>query len=306
MSVKYSIIVPNYNHANFLKQRLDSVINQTYCDFELIILDDNSKDASKEIINQYRNHRKISHIIFNEVNSGSAFNQWKKGLSLAKGEYVWIAESDDYSELTFLEEMNEILDLNCEIAFCQSIMFSENKIAYQSKSDLLRQVYFGPDFMKKRMGFNNSLFNASMVVFKKDLIKNVDFGKLGEFKFCGDWFFWLELLKNANIGESAKCLNYFRKHSSDLSGKSNFNGVMLSEFIEIQKYLKKISMISKSEYFKNILQKFDSVKNSEFKSIENIQIIRNHNSTVPKYFSFIFYTRKKIAFFIKIIRCFRS
>jgi len=304
--LKYTVILPNYNHSEYLKKRIDSILNQSFQDFELIILDDNSLDNSEEIICEYNNHPKISHIIFNEVNSGSVFMQWKKGLDLAKGEYVWIAESDDYSEITFLEEMNDILNLNCEIAFCQSLMFIENEIVYQSKSDLLRKVHLGPDFMRSRMGYNNSLFNASMVVFKKDLIKNVDFGKLGEYKFCGDWFFWIELLKKSNIGESGKCLNYFRKHNSDLSGKSNSNGIMLSEFVEIQLYLTKISIISKSEYFSNILKKFDDVKHSKFNSIENIEIIKINSRTVPKYYRLKFHARKKIRIFLKFIRCFRS
>ena len=70
---KYSVIIPNYNHSKFLKKRIDSVVNQTYRDFEVIILDDNSKDDSVRIINSYKQNEKISHIIINTVNSGSTF-----------------------------------------------------------------------------------------------------------------------------------------------------------------------------------------------------------------------------------------
>ena len=90
-----SVIIPNYNHAPFLKERIDSVLNQTYDNFEVIILDDKSTDNSKEVIANYRGHSKISHIVYNEENSGSTFKQWQKGFSLAKGDYIWIAESDD-------------------------------------------------------------------------------------------------------------------------------------------------------------------------------------------------------------------
>ena len=66
MSPLVSVIIPSYNHEKFLKERIDSVLNQTFQDFELIILDDLSPDNSREIIESYRAHPKVSHIIFNE------------------------------------------------------------------------------------------------------------------------------------------------------------------------------------------------------------------------------------------------
>ncbi len=102
MNILVTVIVPNYNHAPYLKRRIESILNQTYQDLELIILDDCSNDNSIDIIKQYQNHKKISHIERNEKNSGSPFKQWQKGIELAKGEYIWIAESDDYADPEFL------------------------------------------------------------------------------------------------------------------------------------------------------------------------------------------------------------
>ena len=81
-----SVIVPNYNHALFLRQRLDSIFNQNFQDFEVIILDDCSTDNSKEIIEEYRNRPQVSHIVYNDTNSGSPFKQWAKGCDVARGE----------------------------------------------------------------------------------------------------------------------------------------------------------------------------------------------------------------------------
>ena len=92
MSETVSVIIPNYNHAKYLNQRIDSVLNQTYQNFEVIILDDCSPDNSKQVIEAYRGHPKISTIVYNEQNSGTTFKQWDKGLQLAKGEWVWIAD----------------------------------------------------------------------------------------------------------------------------------------------------------------------------------------------------------------------
>lgn len=103
-----SIIIPNYNHARFLDERMQSVLGQTYQNFEVIILDDRSTDNSREVIEKYRSNPKVRKILFNDTNSGSPFRQWKKGMELASGEIVWIAESDDHCEDTFLEKLGFI------------------------------------------------------------------------------------------------------------------------------------------------------------------------------------------------------
>src|SRR5476649_534842 len=110
-----SVIVPNYNHARFLKERIDSVLNQTYRDFEVIILDDCSTDDSRSVIEEYRSNPKISNIILNEKNSGGTFNQWDKGIATAQGEYIWIAESDDYADVDFLNTLMAIIEQKPEI-----------------------------------------------------------------------------------------------------------------------------------------------------------------------------------------------
>ena len=97
-----SVIIPNFNHAPYLEQRLESVFNQTYQNFEVIILDDHSTDNSMEIIMRYKDNPHVSHIIENDINSGKVFKQWNKGFHLAKGELIWIAESDDFCELNML------------------------------------------------------------------------------------------------------------------------------------------------------------------------------------------------------------
>ncbi|MBQ5610490.1 MAG: glycosyltransferase family 2 protein [Fibrobacteraceae bacterium] len=75
-----SVIVPNYNHAPYLRQRLDSIFNQTFQDFEVIILDDCSTDNSKEIIEEYCNRVQVSYIVYNDVNCGSYLNNGQKAL----------------------------------------------------------------------------------------------------------------------------------------------------------------------------------------------------------------------------------
>src|SRR5688572_15349118 len=93
-----SVIVPNYNHADFLQQRLESILNQTYQHFEVIILDDFSTDDSKDIIEKYRHNSKVTLISYSTKNMGSTFAQWNKGVEMASGEIIWMAESDDVAD----------------------------------------------------------------------------------------------------------------------------------------------------------------------------------------------------------------
>ena len=88
MSPTVSVIIPNYNHAPYLKERIDSVLNQTYQDFEVIILDDCSPDNSVEVIELYRSNPHVAHILINEQNTRNTFIQWERGISLAKGKYI--------------------------------------------------------------------------------------------------------------------------------------------------------------------------------------------------------------------------
>ncbi|MBK6904809.1 MAG: glycosyltransferase family 2 protein [Saprospirales bacterium] len=164
-----SVIVPNFNHGSFLHQRIQGILNQTYQDFELILMDDRSTDESREILETYRNHPKTAHLVFNETNSGSPFLQWEKGMQLAKGRYIWIAESDDWCEPSFLETLVPWLEADPEvrIAYCQSLCLDEQgKIKWVSSIPGWSRYSKGRSLLRRFMLKGNSIFNASMAVFQ--------------------------------------------------------------------------------------------------------------------------------------------
>ncbi len=220
-----SICIPNYNHAVFLQQRLDSVFQQTYRDFEVILLDDASTDGSIEILKKYQNHPKVSHLVINETNSGSPFKQWQKGIAMAQGAYVWIAESDDFSEPVFLETLMHSFRNDVGLIYCQTKDVNEKGEVLLDRIDFTKDIqpnYWqddfemeGTDFIKKGLLIKNVIPNASAVVFKKSLIRPSFFSNsLLQMKMCGDWFFWLQLTKNTNVKFVNRHLNYFRNHTS--------------------------------------------------------------------------------------------
>lgn len=220
-----SVIVPNYNHERYLDQRLQSIFDQTYQDYEVIILDDCSVDKSREVVERYRNHSKVSYVLFNEINSGSSFRQWRKGLELAKGEWIWIAESDDYSA-------NDLLNVlvgqatkydNVAISYCQSKEVDEKGEGWREMSwhtDKVDKEYWQKDYynnglneIKKCLWHINSIPNASAVLFRKSAYLSAD-KSFETMKMCGDWMLWVQLLKAGNIAFCSQPLNSFRKHST--------------------------------------------------------------------------------------------
>lgn len=239
---KVSVCVPSYNHAVFLKQRIDSILNQTFQDFEIIILDDCSTDNSKTIIELYREHPKVKHIIYNEVNSGNTFKQWQKGIELSQGEYIWIAESDDLMQPSFLEKAVNCLATNSNVGVfqCGSNWINEHGIILESDNINLSGFQDGRNFIYQKMTVGNCIYNASAVLFKKSFIK-IPFGKeITELKFCGDWLFWIKILEQKDLFYLNENLNSFRSHTNNVSGKSKREGLLYIEGIKVYAYIKSI------------------------------------------------------------------
>lgn len=230
MNLLISVIVPNFNHEKYLAFRLDSIFNQTYSNFEVILLDDCSTDNSRQILSEYARNEKVSHCIFNEINTGNTFKQWAKGIDLAKGELIWIAESDDFCELNFLEEVVKPLldDKEVVMSYCQSNKVDENNnltgnwISYTQNIDsqnmfLANFTMQGNLFLEQFLIDRNVIPNVSAVVFKKTAIKNDGYLSIDpEFRYCGDWMLYFKLIVNCKIAFIAASLNHFRYHSSSV------------------------------------------------------------------------------------------
>lgn len=256
-----SIIVPSYNHYNYLEQRLESIFNQTYPNFEVILLDDCSSDKSQEILLEYAKNPRVSHCVFNDTNSGNTFIQWNKGIELAKGEYIWIAESDDFCELSFLEKLTKPLieDDKTALAFCQSNSVDEKSkitgswLNHTNNLDadlfLTNFVMKGNEFTERFLIYKNVIPNASGVVFRKKSavqLENLDVDPA--LKTCGDWFFYLKMLINSKVAYIHKSLNNFRYHSGSV-----ISGFILTENrvaiidIELNTRVKMIDFLSISK-----------------------------------------------------------
>jgi glycosyltransferase involved in cell wall biosynthesis len=213
-----SIIIPNYNHAKYLTERIESIINQTYKNIEIIILDDNSQDDSLTIIGKYCQYPKVAHVICNKKNSGALFKQWWKGIQLAKGDYIWIAESDDYSNPTFIDQCLNMFNSNSNLSmvFCNSTIVEDNVITNNYTNDIkfISDCYPGNDIIDYWILKNNGLrpVNASSVIFKNNKIFTVNSKLFQKFKYSGDKYFWYSLLLDNQIAYISEPLNFYRRH----------------------------------------------------------------------------------------------
>lgn len=248
---KVSVIIPNYNHSQFLRQRLDSIYGQSYQNLEVLLMDDCSSDNSREILKEYaEKYPDKTKLLFNEENSGGVFYQWAKGIRHASGELCWIAESDDYCEKNFLETLvPEFQNKDFCLAYAKYVFVNEkgeqdangfwnymskvnsNKWHHSYRSTSLDEIHEG-------LGIMNTIPNASGAIFRNpgemSLFSDPDWYQM---KICGDWIFYLHLLKDGNIAYRTDTTSYFRFHSDNSSAKTYAQPVYYKEHGQVAECL---------------------------------------------------------------------
>lgn len=220
-SPEVSVVVPNFNHARYLERRLESVLAQSCRDIEVIILDDRSTDDSRRVIERYRDHPLVRHVVFNEVNTGSPFRQWERGIALATGRWIWLAESDDFCEPDLLEsllaETRRHPDVG--IAFCRSEWVDADGVAGEDLSLFRDDRFVEGCAAVKEMLFHCTVHNASSAIIRRDLAARAVRG-LGRYRACGDWIFYVRVLQRANLAFTNRRLNSFRWYHANVSSRA--------------------------------------------------------------------------------------
>ena len=231
-NLKVSVIVPNYNHARYLRNRLDSIYRQTYQNIEVILLDDTSNDDSTTILEEYQQrYPSITKCYFNEHNSGGVFYQWNKGIGLAQGDLIWIAESDDYCTENLLEDLVDYFTNEAVmLAFCKTIFTDGDTLkqiwsSEEYLADLVDTALWSQPFVKSAnqlvnmaWAVKNIVANVSSAVFrnpgKLELLKNDNWKQM---RICGDWIFYLHIIRGGLVAYSPNSTNYFRIHKKNTS-----------------------------------------------------------------------------------------
>ena len=259
-----SVIVPSYNHKDYLKERLESIYGQTYQNYEVILLDDCSTDGSTEILEYYRQkYPEKTRAYFNSKNTGNIFGQWKKGMDLAKGEIVWIAESDDYCDKNFLKKLVPCFAYeSVKIAFSKSV-FVQNGRRVGSTEEYLRDLNIfdweksfymtAHEAVKNGFAIHNIIANVSSALIKKPIY--IDMKVMCEcqkMKLSFDWLFYLYIIRGGSLAYVSDVVAYYRIHDTSTSLRIQKTMQYYKEYEEISLYI--------AENYKIDLQIFELVK----------------------------------------------
>ncbi|TCK07249.1 glycosyltransferase [Marinobacterium mangrovicola] len=234
-----SVIVPFYNHEKFIEERLDSILAQPIKDIEIIALDDCSTDNTVAKVHPYELDGRVT-LIENEANSGSPFKQWEKGIRLAQGDVIWIAEGDDTCDPNFIQTLLPYFDdLMVNIAGAKTEIIDEHgtlkenalspylNMAFPGKFDK-SYIKDGFEEVNEQLGAMCTLVNASGLLIRKRSF-GASLSTAQNFKMCGDWLIYLECLTGGKIAYDINTRNYFRRHSASQVHKVEGTEVYFNE-----------------------------------------------------------------------------
>lgn len=172
MNYKVSIIVPVYNCAEYVERCIESLINQTYKNIEILLINDGSTDNSLDIINKYKNNSTVR--IFNQTNSG-ANKARKNGIDNCTGDYVMFVDSDDWIETDSIEKfIKYIRKYKCDIVRFNGILEPSKKIknGYNFTNSNIIEL---DNLEKYNLFITTSVLNSlCFCIYKKDLLNNID------------------------------------------------------------------------------------------------------------------------------------
>lgn len=211
--MKISIIVTSYNYSNFIEQTINSILAQTYSDFELIVVDDYSSDNSVEIIKNFKDDR--IKFIENKQNLGLAISV-AKALKIATGEWIAFCESDDFWEKECLEKRIQITEKypNLGVIFNDVEPFSiTNKIpkTIQQNSENIKKIKFPTNVLDKIV-FYNIVQTFSAVMISRTEIAKLNLTPPDDRFF--DWWLFIQLASDTDFYYMPEKLTHWRLHEN--------------------------------------------------------------------------------------------
>ena len=215
-----SVIVPIYNTDLFLERCVDSILNQTYENLEIILVNDGSTDRSGKICDNYINKDARVKVIHKK--NGGASTARNTGLQAANGVYIGFVDSDDYISLNMYEEMVQNMEQDVDIVTCGTVIVSENnKISKNTYGHSLKRYRMDTEeSVSELVRLNMLSFSVCDKLFRSSLIKQISFPKGRE---CEDLPFCYDAVKNArNIVHIGK-IKYFYWNWCNSTSRRDFH-----------------------------------------------------------------------------------
>jgi len=211
-----SVVMPVYNGARYLREAVDSILSQTYSDFEFIIINDGSNDETSQILDSYDDRRIVRKA--NSTNMGLVASL-NLGIEMAQGEFIAIMHADDISLPHRLQVQYDYMNSKPDVGFLGTnicLMDAKGQIYRESlydKSDILDGAYF-----HWRMLWENHLAHPTMMIRSAEL-RNADLRYRPELVSCEDYDVWLRAARISKLAAHPQvCLKY-RVHSESISSK---------------------------------------------------------------------------------------
>lgn len=249
-----SIIMPSYNTSKFISKTIESVINQTYKKWELIIVDDCSSDMTDEVVKKFLKDKRIKYLK-NEKNSGAAVSR-NKAIRESKGQYVAFLDSDDLWKPTKLEEQIHFMRNN-------NYFFTYTNYEEIDENDIfLKTTISGPKKINKFSMYRYCWVGCLTVMYDASKVGLI---QIEDIKKNNDYAMWLKIIKKAKCYRLNKTLGVYRRRKGSISGQSklslikwhyrlfreaDYKGILSSIFLTIQNLI--FGIIKKIIYVKKV------------------------------------------------------
>lgn len=255
MSEKISIVVTSYNHVDFLRQRMESLLSQTYPNLEIIVVDDGSTDGSRELLQQFATNDKIR-LFFLEKNRGFVHAS-NFGVAQAKGNFVIFAECDDFSEPEQIDTLYQVFTKyqNIGVVYSRSYVVDQNNqrigLDYHHSNRKFRNfvknnMEISGREMQKFFLYSCVIPNMSAAMFRKALFEQLN-GLSDKYKLAADLDFWLRMTEICNFFYLTNPLNNFRDHAATLRNHVGVAGQLVESIRIISPVSRRISLTWKEK-----------------------------------------------------------
>ena len=284
----FSVVLPNFNHGRYLKDAIDSVLNQDFSNWELLIIDNYSTDNSDEVISSYKDSRIR---VFKIKNEGIIAKSRNLGIKNAQAKWIAFLDSDDIWYFNKLSRLIELTDDNFDI-------ICSNEYRHDLEEGIRKPLYYNlksNNFYKELLLKGNALSTSATIVSRDFLNKNkLDFSESLDFITVEDYDFWMQIAsKNGSFGFCKEFLGEFRIHGSNNSSnfKLHSNNLIkllknhvykIQDFSEKDKLWDKIKarltlMFIKNHFEINFINGFKylvhKLMNSKFKDLNNLILL---------------------------------
>lgn len=202
-----SVIMPSFNTGEYIAASVESVLAQTYPNWELLIVDDCSTDNTTEVICRYQDPRII--LLKNKTNSGAALSR-NYALREAKGRWIAFLDSDDTWEPKKLEKQLRFMQENG-----YAFTFTDYRICLNGV--WMPYINIGPDVVNKRKMYNYCYFSTITVMYDRSVIGLI---QIADMRKNNDYAMWLQAIEKSDAHRLPECLSYYIKHDDSITGGS--------------------------------------------------------------------------------------